>query len=178
MIFDLDPPGEDFEPARKGAQALRGIMKEVGLRPFVMTTGSRGLHVLVPLRRVHTFDTVRDFARDAAALLSARERGQYTIEPRKEAREGRLFIDTLRNAYAQTAVAPYSVRGKPGAPVATPLDWDELGNEDLGPQSYTLANIFRRLSRKDDPWRQISRHGRSLKGPGRKLKNLLEEGEG
>jgi len=177
MIFDLDPPGDDFEPVRQGAQALRATLEEVGLMPFVMTTGSRGLHVLVPLRREHIFDTVRDFARDVAAVLEKRERGAYTVEPRKEARGGRLFIDTLRNAYAQTAVAPYSLRGKPGAPVATPLDWDELGKKDLGPQHYTVKNIFRRLSQKDDPWKEMSRHARSLQPARDRVKKLMPAGK-
>lgn len=171
MIFDLDPPDGDFGPVRDAARALRDILETVGLSSYVMTTGSRGLHVAVPLDGSATFDTVRDFASAAARLLADREQG-LTMEVRKEKRKGRLFVDTLRNAYGQTAVAPYAVRALPGAPVAAPLDWDELGRSGMGPRRFRIDNIFRRLGRKDDPWRGMARHARSLEGPRRKLERM------
>jgi len=152
LIFDLDPPGDDFESVRFAAQLLREALEEVGLTPLVMTTGSRGLHVVTPLDRQADFDSVRAFARELVELLANREPDRLTVEPRKNKRKGRLFLDYLRNAYAQTATAPYAVRAKPGAPVATPLDWHELNNSELHSQQYNLGNIFRRLSQKTDPW--------------------------
>jgi bifunctional non-homologous end joining protein LigD len=167
LIFDLDPPGDDFEPVRAGAFALRELLDELRLSAFVKTSGSRGLHVLVPLDRKADFDTVRAFAGDVASVLVTRQPERFTTEVRKDARNGRLFVDTLRNAYAQTAVAPYSVRARPGAPVATPLDWDELADERIRSDSFRIGDMRERLEQRGDPWWHISRRGHSLK-PARK----------
>ena len=140
-----------------------------------MTTGSAGLHVVVPPDRRADFDAVRGFARDVADLLARRDPGAVTTEQRKDQRRGRVFLDTLRNAYAQTAVAPYAIRPRPGAPVAAPIDWEELARADLGARTYTLRNLFRRLGQKDDPWAGIARRGRSLDGPRQRLARLVRE---
>jgi bifunctional non-homologous end joining protein LigD len=117
---------------------------------------------------------VRSFARNLSKVLAQREPDRLTAEVRKAKRDGRLFLDYLRNSYAQTGVAPYAVRAKPGAPVATPLDWDELEDRSLHSQSYTLANIFRRLGQKDDPWRTMMRHACSLEKARAALQELSE----
>lgn len=175
LILDLDPPDDDFESVRAAAQALHDLFEEVGLAPFVMTTGSRGLHVVTPLDRSANFDTVRAFAKDLADLLAARQPDAFTTEMRKADRGGRLFLDYLRNSYGQNGVAPYAIRAKPGAPIATPIDWDELSDRDLHSQSYRLENIFRRLGQKQDPWRDIMRHARSLREPRKRLDELLSD---
>ena len=175
LIIDLDPSGDDFSQAVFGARVLKELFDELDLKAFLKTTGSRGLHVLVPLNRRANFDKVREFAQDTAKLLAQRHSDKLTIEARKAKRRGRLLIDTARNAYAQTAVAPYAVRAKPGAPVATPLDWDELANKKLNSQSYNVRNIFRRLGRKTDPWKDLPRLGRSLKEARRRLDAILEK---
>ena len=162
LIFDLDPPGGDFESVRAAARTLRQMLQEVGLVPFVMTTGSKGLHVVTPLDRSLDFDSARAFARRLAEILAGRQPDRFTTETRKNKRRGRLFLDYLRNAYGQHGVAPYAVRAKAGAPIATPLDWDELADADLHSQRYTMHNIFRRLGQKEDPWRNIMDHARSL----------------
>lgn len=162
MVFDLDPPGEDFEPVRRAARAVRALLDELGLPAFLMTTGSSGLHVVTPLDRRADFDTVRAFARDAADVLAARHPDVLTAEQRKAKREGRVFLDILRNTYAHTAVAPYAVRALPGAPVATPLDWDELARPDLDARRYTVRNVFRRLARKADPWSGMNEQATGL----------------
>ncbi|MFW6063458.1 MAG: non-homologous end-joining DNA ligase [Chloroflexota bacterium] len=162
LIFDLDPPGDDFESVRQAALDLRDVTLALDLVPFVMTTGSKGLHVVTPLKPTAPFDDVRAFARDIAALLVKRRPDRYTIEIRKKEREGRLFLDYLRNSYAQNSVAPYALRARAGAPVATPLDWDELGAKDLHSRRYHIKNIFRRLGQKDDPWREFRQHARSV----------------
>lgn len=174
LIFDLDPPGADFEPVRRAAQALRDILEEVELSSFVMTTGSQGLHVVVPLDRQAEFDAVRSFARELVEQLATRAPQQLTTAVRKEKRDDRVFLDYLRNAYGQTAVPPYAVRAKAGAPVATPLAWEELGNSELHAQSYTIHNIFRRLGQKSDPWAGISQHAHSLTTPQERLAALAE----
>jgi bifunctional non-homologous end joining protein LigD len=176
LIFDLDPPGSDFEPVRAAAQALHDLLPELGLAPFVMTTGSRGAHVVAPLDRSADFDVVRSFAKDVSQVLAQRYPDRLTVETRKAKRQGRLFLDTLRNAYGQNSVAPYGVRAKPGAPVATPIDWDELSDPDLHSQSYTVKNIFRRLGQKEDPWKGYMRHARSLREPRHRLDGLMGNG--
>jgi bifunctional non-homologous end joining protein LigD len=152
LVFDLDPPkgADDPEPVRFAALAIRDLLDELGLPSRIMTTGSSGFHVVVPLRASEPFDTVRGFARRCSDVLAGRHPDRLTVEQRIRARSGRVFLDYLRNAYAQTTVAPYAVRALPGAPVATPIDWDELGA--TGPRSYTMENILRRLGQKDDPW--------------------------
>lgn len=172
MIFDLDPPGGDFGAVKAAARRLRELLEALDLEPFVMTTGSRGLHVTVALDREAGFDTVRAVARAAAALLAERHPHELTVEQRKDKRGARIFLDTARNGYAQTAVPPYALRARPGAPVATPLDWNELDRGDLGPRSYTVSNIFRRLSQKEDPWRGIDRRTGSVAGLRERLREM------
>lgn len=154
MIFDLDPPDAGgFDLVLKGAKALHDLLSnELGLPAFVMTTGSKGLHIVCPLRRGNDFDEVRDFAHEICDYLADENPDTFTTETRKNKRKGRLFLDYLRNAYAQTSVCPYSLRVIEKAPVATPLSWDELQKPDLSPQSYNLGNIFRRLSQTKNPW--------------------------
>lgn len=164
MVFDLDPPDGDFGPVRSAARAMRKALDANGLKSFVMTTGSRGLHVVVPLAREVEFDEVRKAARRLAEQVAGEAPDRLTVEMAKVDRQGRLFLDYLRNSYGQTTVAPYAVRAKPGAPVATPLDWDELDDTGLNAQSYTIQNIFRRLGQKDDPWRDMREQAQSLHG--------------
>ncbi|MFW6135281.1 MAG: non-homologous end-joining DNA ligase [Chloroflexota bacterium] len=177
LVFDLDPPDSDFGVVRVAARCLRDLLGDLGLVPFVMTTGSRGAHVVVPLDRSADFDTVRAFAKDVGKLLAQRHPEDLTVEFRKDARGGRLFLDPLRNAYGQNSVAPYAIRAKPGAPVATPVDWDELSDPDLHSQTYTVRNTFRRLGQKQDPWKNYMGHARALSEPrGRLDEAMAEEG--
>lgn len=167
LIFDLDPAGGGLDLLRFAARGVRDLLTEVGLVPFLMTTGSRGFHVVAPLRRGAGFDAAREFARDAATLLAEREPKWLTVEQRKEKRGGRIFLDYLRNAYAQTAVPPYAVRALPTAPVATPLSWEELDRSD--PQQYTVRNVLDRLADTGDPWSNLANRARSLERPRRRL---------
>ena len=162
LVIDLDPSDEDFAKVRRAAKQARQLLEAVGLVPFVQTTGSRGLHVWVPLERRESFDEARAFAGAIAARLVAGSPDELTTEQRKAARGDRVYVDIARNAYGQTAAAPYTVRARPSAPVATPLDWDELGDRALTPQRYTIGNLFRRLGQRADPWRDIARHAQPL----------------
>jgi bifunctional non-homologous end joining protein LigD len=164
VVFDLDPPGGDFAAVRAAARAAGDLLRGLGLAPFAMTTGSRGLHVVAPLRRTAGYGEVHAFARDAAAALVAGDPDRLTVEFRRAKRGERIFVDVGRNAYGQHAVAPYAVRALPAAPVATPLRWEELDDEALGPQGCTVATIGERLARGGDPWRDMSRHARAV-GP-------------
>jgi bifunctional non-homologous end joining protein LigD len=155
MIFDLDPANDDeFPLVRRTARELGDILREAGVEPFAMTTGSKGIHVVVPLRRAYGFDRVRDAAVAVAGELVGRRPKALTTEFYKRKRDGRLFIDVNRNAYAATAVPAYSVRPKPGAPVATPLRWDELEDRRLRAQAWTLRTV---LERDPDVWAGLPR---------------------
>lgn len=156
MVFDLDPPEGDPSVVQQAARRVRDYLDELDLPAFVMTTGSAGYHVLVPLDGSREFERVRDIAHRLADALADRHPDELTAAQRKDARHGRVFVDYLRNSYAQTTVAPYGVRALPGAPVATPIDWDELGSTP--PRRYAMDNVLRRLAQKDDPWAGIGRH--------------------
>jgi bifunctional non-homologous end joining protein LigD len=160
MVFDLDPSTEDVGVVRDCARALRDTLERAGLSPYLKTSGSKGFHVAVALDRSADFDTVRTFARGVADVVAAHDPERFTVEQRKGKRKGRVYLDVMRNGYLQTAIPPYAVRALPGAPVATPLDWDELGRAE--PQSYTMGNLFRRLGRRDDPWKDMGRAARSI----------------
>lgn len=160
LIFDLDPSGQDLDRLRSAARHVRALFEQLGLTAFVMTTGSRGFHVAAPLRREHSFDEVRDFARRAASALAEHAPEELTVEQRKEDRGDRIFLDYLRNAYAQTTVAPYAVRAKPAAPVATPLSWEEL--DDTAPWQYTMDGVVQRVRERGDAWSDFASRARSL----------------
>src|SRR5919201_4282805 len=160
MIFDLDPEGEgDFALVRRTARDLGDVLREAGVEPFAMTTGSKGIHVVVVLQRRYGFGQVRDAAVAVAEELVARRPKQLTMEFYKRKRDGRLFVDVNRNAYAATAVPPYAVRPLPGAPVATPLAWDELSDRRLTPPRRGIRTV---LDRDPDVWAGIRRAAGSL----------------
>jgi bifunctional non-homologous end joining protein LigD len=171
VVFDLDPAdGEDVGVVRDLARRLHETLDELGLVAFVQTSGSKGYHVVTPLRPSVGFDQVGAFAEQVAGLVAARDPERLTVERRKAKRAGRVFIDTGRNGWAQTAVAPYSVRPKPGAPVATPIDWSELGRTE--PRSHTLTSLPRRLARKRDPWAGMDRQARSYQRASKRLDRM------
>ncbi len=136
VIFDLDPSSDDLAPVRAAAEELRSVLEDLGLAPRVKSTGSRGLHVVVDVIDDGEvgFDLTSTFARRVAEIVS--ERGDFTLEFRKNQRAGRLFLDILRNGPASHAVAPYSLRPITGAPVAAPLDWDEALSADFHPRRH------------------------------------------
>lgn len=170
LIFDLDPSVPGITAVRKATRMVGDLMDELGLAAFIKTTGSRGYHVQVPLTVDQDFDEVREFARNCARVLVDRDPDLLTTEARKNQRGDRVLVDIARNAYAQTAVAPYAVRSRPGAPVATPITWDELSSTD--PQDYTIKSVRNRLAQRDDPWSDISRNRQGLESAMKKLAKL------
>ena len=165
LVFDLDPEeGSDFALVRQAALAVGERLREVGLEPFAMTSGSKGIHVVAPLRRTRETVWVRERAGELGAEVAERHPETLTTAWRKEKRGGKILVDTARNTYGQTVVAPYAVRALPGAPVATPLEWPELEDPELRAQSWTLRTVGERLASKGDPWAEISRHARALSG--------------
>jgi bifunctional non-homologous end joining protein LigD len=169
IVFDLDPPGSRFADVRAAATALGDILRALGLQPFAMTTGSRGLHVVVAIRRGFDYDEVHAFARRVARVLADHDPRRLTTEVRKAKRDERIFVDVGRNAYAQHAVAPYAVRPRPTAPVATPLRWEELGDRRLRPDGWTIPTIGDRLRSDGEPWRGFLASARSLRAALRRL---------
>lgn len=157
LVLDLDPPsGRDLDTLRNAVRATRDLFGEIGLAPHLMATGGSGYHVVAPLKRRAGFDDVRALARAVADRLAAADPDTLTVEQRIAARGNRIFLDTNRNAYAQTAITPYSPRARAGAPVATPIEFSELGKVE--PDGYDLSAIRRRLARKGDPWADLHTH--------------------
>lgn len=167
MVFDLDPSVDDLEAVRRATRLVGDALEDLGLSTYVKTTGSRGYHVVVPLRPEEDFDTVRAFARRVAGRLAARAPDLLTVEQRKDNRGDRVFLDVLRNGYGQTAVPPYALRAREGAPVSTPIEWDELSR--VAPVGHTITSVRRRLAQRADPWRGMRRHARSLARARRRL---------
>ncbi len=173
LVFDFDPPdNEHFEQVRHAALWARELLDdELGMTSYVRTTGGRGLHVHVALDRRSGFDAVRDFAHRVATVLASTHPDVMTAEQRKDKRGERVYIDIMRNAYAQTVVALYAVRARPGAPVSTPLSWPEVEEVSLEPGQFTISTIRPRLESPDDPWAGFTR---ARYGLGQAFKRLAE----
>jgi bifunctional non-homologous end joining protein LigD len=178
LVIDLDPSNGSAADVKRSARLIGGILRELGLEPWAMSTGSRGYHVVVPLRRRADFEEVRAFARGVAALAQAREPRLLTTEQRKAKRGGRILIDVMRNAYAHTAVAPYAVRPRPEAPVATPLHWDELADRRTRPDRWTIQTLPFRLESDGDPWRDLAPRAQTLGKARGRLEDALSEARG
>jgi bifunctional non-homologous end joining protein LigD len=156
MVFDLDPASEDLGVLRLAAAGLHDLLDELGLASFLKSSGSRGLHVVVPLVPAAETDAVKVFSIAVTEALAARHPDDLTTEGRIANRHGRLYLDVGRNGYGQTMAAPYAVRALPGAPVSVPLDWSEL--DDFVPGRHTVANIADRLAA-PDPWAGMEEAG-------------------
>ncbi len=180
LVFDLDPPSaEDFDDVRRCALDLLHLLEdELGLTAYVKTTGGKGLHVHVPLRAEEEFDPVRDFAREVSELMIREAPDRLTLEQRVDQRGKRIYLDVQRNGYAQMAVAPYSVRARAGAPVATPLHWDEVEDAELNPQRFTMRTTGDRLATTQDPWDGMFRHRHGLAAARRRLASLSGDRKG
>jgi bifunctional non-homologous end joining protein LigD len=156
VVFDLDP-GDDVPWARvvAAARMVRRFLEQLGLVSFVRTTGGKGLHVVVPLNPGADWATVKGFARGFAETLAQLHPLEFVATAGKRFRRGRIYVDYLRNGRGATAVASYSLRSRPGAPVAVPLRWEELGKVKAG-NAFDLVTVPKRLARlKKDPWEGI-----------------------
>ncbi|MGJ7906541.1 non-homologous end-joining DNA ligase [Actinopolyspora sp. H202] len=172
LVFDLDPSIDEPESLRTAVRLVGEILEELGLVPFPMTTGSRGFHVVTPIRGELSFDESHELAFGVAQLLAARRPATLTVEQRKKERGERVFVDYLRNGYAQTAVAPYAVRARTGAPVAAPLWWSEL--DSIGPASFTIHELPARLRAYGDPWKEFADRARSATHARSRLSRMRE----
>jgi bifunctional non-homologous end joining protein LigD len=175
LVLDLDPSTDDLDPVVAGARTIRELLDDLGVVGFVSSTGSRGVHVHVDLAGPTTFDEARDLSRRLAEAVVDRDRSTFTVAHSKADRGDRLFVDALRNAYGQHAVAPFSLRARDDAPVSVPLTWDEATASDLDPRGVTIANVFRRLgAQRQDPWAARGRHRYRLDALGGRLDRLSD----
>ncbi len=163
VVFDLDPDeGLPWEIVVSAAHAVRVRLEHVGLRSFVKTTGGKGLHVVVPFVRRHGWPAIKAFSQAVAADMARRLPQHFTANQVKAARAGKIYLDWLRNTRGATAIAPYSTRARPGAPVATPLFWEELGPK-IGPAHFTVRSLPERLAAlPSDPWADMGRVRQSI----------------
>jgi bifunctional non-homologous end joining protein LigD len=157
LVFDLDPgPGITLKQLVEGARDVRARLAELKLKSFVKTTGGKGLHVVLPIAP-HDWEKAKDFAHGIADAMEADNPQRYVANMAKSKRNNRIFVDYLRNGRGATAIAPYSTRARPGAPVAAPVTWEELGSLK-SPNQFTLLNVPKRLARlKRDPWAGITK---------------------
>jgi bifunctional non-homologous end joining protein LigD len=173
LVFDLDPD-EDLDVAilKAAAQEVRDFLADLGLKSFLKATGGKGVHVLVPLTPRAGWDEIKAFAKAVADALVTARPDRYTANPLKRTRVGKVFVDYLRNQRGSSAICNYSTRAKPGAPVATPLRWDELKNLKGG-APYTVKTLPSRLKRlKSDPWDGFFSTRQSITAKARKALGL------
>jgi len=164
IVIDLDPgKNTTFEMVKKYALIVHDTFAQRGITTFVMTTGSKGIHVVAPIIRRYTFDQVHEYTHNLARELVKQYPDSLTLEIRKDKRKGKLFVDYIRNTFGQTSVAPYSVRPIEDAPVATPVTWDEVADKKLTAQSYTIRNVEKRLEKHHDVWKNYYTTKNSLK---------------
>jgi bifunctional non-homologous end joining protein LigD len=165
VLFDLDPPDGEFLLSVRVAHLVRALLEELGLSSYVKTSGADGVHVLVPIGRRSSYEVTRDFAVGVAQVLAERHPGLVTTEWRKAKRRG-VFLDARQNGWGKTIASVYSVRPKPGAPVSTPLRWNEL-TEDILPRDFGMSEALARLDRRGDLFRPVLDEPQAL-GPARR----------
>ncbi len=170
VVFDLDPPDGEFPAAIEVAQLIRELLDEVDLPGYVKTSGADGIHVLAPIARRSTFEETYAFAEAASRLLEERHPGLVTTEWLKRKRSG-VLVDHRQNGWGKTIASVYSVRPKPGAPVSTPLHWDELGSV-REPRQFTMGVVLERIDRHGDLFEPVLEDKRPLAAAARKLAKL------
>jgi bifunctional non-homologous end joining protein LigD len=170
VCFDLDPESGKFADAARAGLLVKEALDVLQLESFAKTSGSRGMHILVPIRSGPDASEVLAFAEKVVARLAAAHPEELTVEHSVAARRGRVYLDPFRNGFGQTVVAPYSVRRRPHAPISTPLAWSEV-RPGLDPADFNLGNFLRR-ARRADPWRDFFRRRQSLKDAARLVAKL------
>jgi bifunctional non-homologous end joining protein LigD len=171
LVLDLDPEGVKFDGVVETALVVKKLLDRAGAPCFCKTSGATGLHIFVPLKAKYDYDVAKNFAHLIARMVNAELPRLTSLERSPEKRKKKVYIDFLQNTKGQTVVAPYSVRPRPGAPVSTPLEWDEL-RAGLDPKEFTIQTIFQRLKKKGDLFKKVL-------GPGIDIEAGLEKlGEG
>ncbi len=167
IVLDIDPPDSlKLEDVKAGAEYIKKILEHIGLEPYLMSTGIKGLHIVSPIKPELNFKEVKQFTRRLAELTVNSSPERFTIEQRKDKRENKIFIDHLRNERAQLSVIPYSLRPIENAPIAVPLKWKEL--KSFRHQNY----ILKHASRLKDSWKDFNKKRKSLKSAIKKFDKL------
>ncbi len=174
MVFDLDPdPTVAWDRVIEGAFVVRAALEELDLESFVKTTGGKGIHVVVPIARKHSWDEVKDFSHAIAEWSARAAPDRYVASMSKAARRGKIFIDYLRNQRGATTVAAYSTRARPGATISMPLEWTEL-KASKSPTEFNVTNTPSRLAERGrNPWHELDRIRQSITNVAKKKLALL-----
>lgn len=165
ITLDLDPgPGVSWVTLVEAAQLTGTLVRELGLEPFLKTTGGKGLHIVAPIRRTLDWDTARSFAQAMANHLARLMPDRFTASMNKEKRAGRIYVDYLRNGENATAIAAFGVRARQNAPVSMPISWDELTpDQDLREAAFNILNVPQVLEQRHaDPWESYARAARTV----------------
>ena len=170
VCFDIDPASGEFADAACAGLHVKAALDILKLTSFVKTSGSRGMHVMVPIHTGPDADEVLTFAQSFVARVAAAHPSELTVEHSVAARLGRVYLDPFRNGFGQTVVAPYSVRRREKAPISTPLAWSEV-TPTLVPSNFNMGNFAQRLKR-PDPWADFFAYRQSLKDTARELNKL------
>jgi len=176
-VFDLDPSAQDSAALQRAALAVRDTLGELGLRSWVKTSGSKGFHIAVAMDSDTQFEPLALFAHGIGALLVKRNPTHLTQEFLKSDRQGRILVDTGRNAFSATYAAPYAVRARRGAPVSAPCTWQEVESGKVGPESFTLADMPARVAEVGDLWADLHEKPASLAGALQELSRSIQPEE-
>lgn len=176
MILDLDPdPAVGWDRVVAAAKEVRWRLARLDLQSFVTTTGKKGLHVVVPLERRADYDEVKDFSRAFARRMAAEAPNRFVAVQTKARRAGKIYVDYVRNSRGATAIVPYSTRAAPGAPVATPVSWEEL-DDLVGAGAFQVRTIPQRLADTTDPWSGFFEVRQAITRSRRRALDQIEKG--
>jgi len=174
VLFDLDPEKAPFSMVQETALKLHEYLEMIGLRSYPKTSGATGIHIFVPLQPDYTYEHARQFAELMGNIMLQRYPRLVTLERAVKNRAGRIYIDFLQNVRGKTVVGPYVLRPRPGAPVSTPMTWDEIGRKNLDPGDYNMRTIFKRLDRLGDIYEPVLTDKQSLADAFGSLEKLVE----
>lgn len=176
FVFDLDPQGVEWEEICEVALSCKEILDQLGLDSYAKTSGSRGIHVYVPVKPKYSYEEIADFAERVAQLIERENPNVATLERSlKKRKKARIYVDHMQNARGKSVVAPYSVRPKPGATVSAPLEWSEVKRKAITIQDFTIRTMLERLQRKGDLFEPVLRKKQSLERAIKKLDDLTEK---
>jgi bifunctional non-homologous end joining protein LigD len=176
FVFDLDPQGVEWEEICEVAVSCKEILDDLGLDSYAKTSGSRGIHIYVPIKPVYSYEEVADFALGVARLVEQANPAVATLERSlKKRKKARIYVDHMQNARGKSVVAPYSVRPKPGATVSAPLEWGEVRRKKVTIADFTIRNMAERLKRKGDLFKEVLSNRQSLDRATEKLESLIEK---
>jgi len=164
FVFDMDPgDAVEFTSICDVAVIARDLLAELGLKSYAKTSGSRGIHVYVPIKPKYTYEQVADLAARVAKMVAANDPKNATVERSKAKRKkGQIYVDHMQNAYGKSVVAPYSVRPKPGATVSAPVTWEEVKKREIRIEDFTIENMLERIKRKGELFEPVLKKKQSL----------------